>query len=185
VPTITEQSTTLQQQRQAAEVALQKAQQATAAAKAVVSELETKLEAEKSFRQRLVEQFDAAAIDEQEERAASVGSEIAKSNIKLRGLELRLQTATEQVSAYQQAEAPLHAAYEKILLAEEIAAERVELGRMIDHAQGCYDKVIKSGEALEQSLAALESKSWADAGHKSAAADSLFRLRSRLRGFNY
>jgi hypothetical protein len=184
MPTTTEQAT-LQQARQAAEVVLHDAQAETAAARVVVAELTQKLEAEENFKARLLEKFDAACAEERDGAAKELQSEIATSDIKLHGLELRLESAKQEWTAYEAAERPLAEALNQAVHREAIAAEERALAKMVMQVDESYDSLVRVSDRLEQSLLALKNKQWIDPEHRGTAADALFRITSHLRGFNY
>jgi hypothetical protein len=183
--TIEQQQPTLEQARQAAEVALHDAQAETAAAKVVVAELQSKLEAERNFRASLRQRFDGACAAEQDDDAQQLQAEISKSDIKAHGLELRLQTATQERTGCEAAEQPLATELNRLLQLEAVEAERVALTKMIMAVDESYDSLIRVAERLEQSLLALKNKQWIDPQHAGTANDALFRITSHLRGFNY
>jgi hypothetical protein len=182
----TEQQTpTLADQRRCAETALHDAQTETTAARVVLAELTQKLEAEENFKARLLEKFDGACAAEQDDDARQLQAEIGTSDIKLRGLELRFESAAQEVAKCEQAEQPLAEALNQAVHREAIAAEERELARMVMVVDESYNSLVRVAERLEQSLLALKNKQWIDPQHRGTAADALFRITSHLRGFNY
>jgi hypothetical protein len=182
----TEQQTpTLADQRRCAETALHDSQAETAAARVVVAELTQKLEAEENFKARLLEKFDAACAEERDGAAKELQSEIGTSDIKLRGLELRLESAKQELTEREAAERPLAEALNQAVQREAIEAEERALAKMVMAADESYDSLIRVSDRLEQSLLALKNKQWIDPQHRGTANDALFRITSHLRGFNY
>jgi hypothetical protein len=185
MPTTEQQQPTLAEQRQAAEVSLNDAKAVTAAARAVVEELQSKITAEQNFHSKLYQKFDGACCAQEESDALALQAQIATSDIKLRGLALRLESAQQDVQTSEQAERPLAETLSQVLHAEAVAAEERELAKMVAGADDAYNSLIKVSERLEQSLLALKSKAWILAEHRATANDCHFRILSRTRGFNY
>lgn len=113
--TTTEQQSTLAEQRQSAETALHDSQAETQAARVALAEVQSKLESEQNFRAKLEERYNAAAVDDNGDMAMAVEGEINRSKFKIRGLELRLAAATEEVSRCEQAEKPLAYELDRVL----------------------------------------------------------------------
>jgi hypothetical protein len=183
--TIEQQQPTLVQVRQAAEVSLNDAKAVTAAARVVVEELQSKITAEQNFHSKLYQKFDGACAAEQEDDARQLQAQIATSDIKLRGLALRLESAQQDVQTSEQAEQPLAVELNRLLQLEAVAAEGVVLAKMVAGLDDAYNSLIKVSDRLEQSLLALKNKQWIDPQHRATANDALFKITSHLRGFNY
>jgi hypothetical protein len=171
--------------RERAEAALQAAQTGTAAARDAVTDLDRQLTAELNRRAGLAEKFDRAAVRDDDEMARELQAQMAACDIRLRGLELRLESGRQELKECQQTEVRLSEDLSKLLNEEAIEAEAVEVEEMIAAAHDAYDETDRAAQRFEAALIALKSKAWRDDRHRHQASDAVFSLTSRCKGFNY
>jgi hypothetical protein len=112
-------------------------------------------------------------------------AQLQAGDIKLRGAELRLESAGQELKECQQVEARLSEDLARLLNEEALEAEGVEVQRMIGVAKGAYEETVRAAERFEASLVALKTKTWLDPRHKSEASNAVFKLAARCKGFNY
>jgi hypothetical protein len=171
--------------RSRAEAEVKAAQVDTAAGQDAVSRLSAELTAERNTRARLVEQFDSAAQRGEEQTARELQAQLQACDIKLRGAELRLESASQELKECQEIEARLSEDLARLLNEEALEAEGIEVQQMIAAAKGAYDETVRAAERFEASLLALKEKVWLDPRHKSEASTAVFKLAARCKGFNY
>jgi hypothetical protein len=175
----------LTEEREVAAAALAASQTGTASAKDAVAQLEQQLTAERNACAELVQKFDLAAVREQHETARELQSAIAGSDIRRRGLEIRLESARQELKECQQTEARLGEDLGRLLTEEAIEAEAGEVEQMIAAAQDAYDQTDRAAQKFEAALIALKTKAWRDDRHRHQASDAVFSLTSRCKGFRY
>jgi hypothetical protein len=183
--TLTETALSPLTERERAEAALQAAQTETAVAKDAVEDLDRQLSAERNRRAGLAEKFDRAAVRDDDEMARELQAQMAASDIRLRGLELRLESARQEAKECQQTEIQRSEDLGRLLTEEAIEAEAGEVEQMIAAAQDTYDETNRAAEKFEAALIALKTKVWRDDRHRHQASDAVFSLTSRCKGFNY
>jgi hypothetical protein len=172
-------------ERERAEAAFQAAQAETAAARDAVTDLDRQLTAERNRRAGLAEKFDRAAVREDDEMARELQAQMAACDIRLRGLELRLESARQESKECQATEVRLGEDLSQLLTEEAIEAEAGDVERMIAAAQDAYDQTDRAAEKFEAALIALKTKAWRSDRHRHQASDAVFSLTSRCKGFNY
>jgi hypothetical protein len=172
-------------ERERVQAVLQAAQTGTAAARDAVAQLEQQLTAERNSRDELVQKFDLAAVREQHETARELQSAIASSDIRRRGLEIRLESARQELKECQQTEGRRGEELSRLIEREAIEAEAVEVQEMIAAVRDAYDQTDLAAQKFEAALIALKTKAWRSDRHRHQASDAVFSLTSRCKGFNY
>jgi hypothetical protein len=175
----------LTEERERAEAALQAAQTGTVAARDAVTDLDRQLTAEHNRRAGLAEKFDRAAVRDDDEMARELQAQMAASDIRLRGLELRLDSARQESKECQATEVRLGEELSRVVEVEAIEIEAQEVQEMIAAARDAYDQTNRAAEKFEAAMVALKSKAWRDDRHRHQASDAVFSLSSRCKGFNY
>jgi hypothetical protein len=170
--------------RQSVEEQFYKAQAEVTAAASAVAELESKLASERGFREKLSEKFDNAAVNEDQASAEALHAEISRTDFRLRGLELRLETSRAELAEHQGHAASLAEQLTKLQYAEAIEAEGAELRRMIEAANTTYVELVRVAEKFESAIIGLKSREWLDNHHRSDAANEAFRLAGLCKGMN-
>jgi hypothetical protein len=171
--------------RERAEAALQAAQTGTAAAKDAVEDLDRQLSAERNRRDGLAEKFDRTAVREDDDMARELQTQMAASDIRLRGLELRLESARQESKECQQTELRLGEDLSRVVEVEAIEIEAQEVQDMIAAARGAYDETNRAAQKFEAAMVALKSRAWRDDRHRHQASDAVFSLAARCKGFRY